>query len=83
MKKIWKSTLSKRLKARFFIGAVETKLLYGCEASTLTRTHSKALDGSYTRMLRMVFNISWKDHVTNAELYGDLPRLTDKIAADA
>ena len=81
MKKIWKSTLSKRLKARFFIGAVETILLYGCEAWTLTRTLSKALDGCYTRMLRMVFNISWKDHVTNAELYGDLPRLTDKIAA--
>jgi hypothetical protein len=81
MKKLWKSSLSRKLKIRFFIAAVETILLYGCEAWTLTKALSKALDGCYTRMLRMVLNISWKDHVTNVELYGDLPKVTDKIAA--
>ena len=39
----------------------------------------KALDGVYSRMLRTALNISWKDHVTNIELYGKLPRLSDTI----
>ena len=30
-------------------------------------------------MLRMAFNVSYKDHLTNAELYGDLPQVTSKI----
>ena len=45
----------------------------------MTPTISKALDGCYTRMLRKVLNISWKQHMTNKELYGDLPKLTHKI----
>ena len=80
MKKIWKSSLSRKLKIRFFTAAVETILLYGCEAWTLTRALSKALDGCYTRMLRMAMNFSYKDHITNVELYGDLPKISDKIA---
>ena len=38
-----------------------------------------ALDGVYTRMLRVALNVSWKDHITNVNLYGKLPRLSDKI----
>ena len=30
-------------------------------------------------MLRVALNISWEDHVKNVDLYGDLPRVTDKI----
>ena len=30
-------------------------------------------------MLRIVLNIFWKQHVTNEELYGDLPKLSCKI----
>ena len=30
-------------------------------------------------MLRMVLNISWKQHVTNEELYGDMPKLSCKV----
>ena len=37
------------------------------------------LDGVYTRMLRVALNMSWKDHITNVNLYGKLPRLSDKI----
>ena len=40
----------------------------------------KSLDGVYTRMLRMALNVSWKQHITNEELYGDLPKVTSKIA---
>ena len=38
-----------------------------------------ALDGVYTRMLRVALNVSRKDHITNVNLYGKLPRLSDKI----
>ena len=40
---------------------------------------AKELDGCYTRMLRSVFNIHWKQHISNAELYGNLPKITQKI----
>ena len=30
-------------------------------------------------MLRIALNVSWEDHMRNIELYGDLPRLSDKI----
>ena len=31
------------------------------------------------RMLRMMFNVTWRDRVRNEVLYGDLPRITKKI----
>ena len=77
--KIWKSSLSKRFKLRLFAATVESVLLYGCEVWTVTNKLAKELDGCYTRMLRTVLNISWKQHVTNAELYGDLPKISHKI----
>ena len=39
----------------------------------------KALDGYYTRMFQDAFDISWKSHITNKELYGDLPKITTNI----
>ena len=30
-------------------------------------------------MLQMAFNVSWKEHMTNEMLYGNLPQLTSKI----
>jgi len=35
--------------------------------------------GTYTRMLCSVLNTSWPDQVTNAEMYSDLPTLSDRI----
>ena len=32
-------------------------------------------------MLVVVLNISWQQHITNTELYGDLPNVPDKVAA--
>ena len=52
MTKIWKSNMSKDLKIRFFIAAIESILLYGCESWALSKAQEKALDGTYTRMLR-------------------------------
>ena len=39
----------------------------------------KSLDGCYTRMLRMVLNVSQRQHITNKELYGELPKLSERI----
>ena len=46
---------------------------------TLTLKTEKELNVSYTRMLRMALGVSWKDRIPNNILYGDLPKLTDKI----
>ena len=54
-------------------------MLYGCEAWTVTPKLDKELDGCYTRMLRTVLNVNWKQHMTNSELYGSLPKISEKI----
>ena len=41
----------------------------------------KALDGSYTRMLRKALNVHWSERMPNVTLYGKLLKLSDKIAA--
>ena len=51
---IWKSPLSTTLKRNLFRAVVESVLLYGSEAWTLTKKHEKKLDGTYTRMLRAI-----------------------------
>ena len=79
LNKIWKSTLPRGFKQRLFAATVESVLLYGCEAWTVTPKLSKDLDGCYTRLLRTVFNVNWKQHITNKELYGSLPKVSEKI----
>ena len=79
LNKIWKSSLCKSLKLRTFLTLVESVLLYGSETWTLTNNLEKSIDGTYTRLLRTVFNVSWYEHLTNRELYGNLPKVTDKI----
>jgi len=68
-------------EAELFQATVETVLLYGCEASTLTPTLERSLKGCYTRMLRAALNIKWWQHVLNSELYDNLPEVGDKVAA--
>ena len=75
----WKSSMSRTTKTRIFRMAVEPILLYGCETWTLKESLVKELDGFYTRMLRKVFNIHWKSHTTNIELYGTIPKLSNTI----
>jgi hypothetical protein len=41
----------------------------------------RSLNGTYTRMLRKEFNVHWSSHITNDVLYGELPRISDKIAS--
>jgi len=70
LKDIWKYKLSKSLKIGLFIAVCESVLLYGSETWTLTKAQEKILDGTYTKMLRMVLGISWKDKISNITLYG-------------
>ena len=79
LRTIWPSTLSKRIKVRLFIATVESVLLYGAETWTITQTMKKQLDGCYTRMLRMALNVSWKLHIPNIQLYGELPPVSTKV----
>ena len=76
---IWKTTLVRTFKVRLLSATVECVLLYGCESWTLTQKLEKMLDGCYIRLLRYAFNISWNDHVTNEELYDNIPKMSQKI----
>ena len=79
MSKIWKSSLPRPLKYRIFAATVQSVILYGCKAWTVSSKLAKSLDGCYTRMLRTAFNIHWKQHIPNKDLYGQIPKVSDKI----
>ena len=84
MRNIWKSTLSRKMKLRLMHTNVESVLLYGCDNWTLTKTLLKQLDGTYTRILRMIINIThttiihWSQKVTNEVLYGTIEKMSTK-----
>ena len=79
LKRIWTSNIKKSIKIRLFVATVESVLLYGSETWSLTKRLTKMIDGCYTRLLRMALNVSWKQHLTNKELYGKLPKISSKI----
>ena len=70
---IWSSTVSNNLKIKIFKTAIEPILLYGCETWTLTKTMEKRLDGTYTRLLMRIQDLSWKNHPSKEQIYGKLP----------
>ena len=39
----------------------------------------KQIDDCFTRLLRMATNISWKDKVTNTQLYRGIPKISEVI----
>ncbi|CAM1308473.1 Uncharacterised protein r2_g1841 [Pycnogonum litorale] len=51
--------------------------MYGATAWTLTKTLESKLDGTYTRMLTAILNISWRRHPTKQQLYGKSPPISD------
>lgn len=76
---IWKSSLQDTTKRNFFQAVVTSVLVYGCTTWTLTKTLEKRIDGNFTRMLRAALNISWTEHPTKDQLYGDLPPISQMI----
>ncbi|KAJ8375765.1 hypothetical protein SKAU_G00063450 [Synaphobranchus kaupii] len=79
MRRMWKSELSRKIKRKLFVSTVESVLLYGAETWTLTAAQEKSLDGCYTRMLHMAQDVFWMEHMSNVDLYVDLPLVTSKI----
>ena len=45
----------------------------------LTKGLEKQVDGCYIHLLRAVQNICWSDHISNKDLYGSLPKLSEKL----
>ena len=81
MRKIWASDLETSLKIKIFRATVEPILLYGSETWTLSRKLEKRLDGTYTRLLMRVKNLSWKTHPTKKQMYCDLKPVTSVLKA--
>ena len=79
MHNIWSSQLSRELKINIFRATIEPILLYGSETWTLTRKVEKHLDGTYTRLLMRVLNLSWRYHHTLNDIYGKLPHITKTV----
>ena len=67
-----------KLKTNFLRAAVESVLVYGAISWTLTAKLEGEIDGAYTRMLREALNKSWREHLTNKELYGNIPKIYPK-----
>jgi hypothetical protein len=79
---IWKSkTLSTALKIRLFRSLVESVLMYGLQAISLTPCQEQKLCGAYTRMLRHVLDRAQDFSMTLDELYADgkIPQLSTSI----
>ena len=38
------------------------------------------IDGTYTRLLMRVQDISWREHKTKEQIYGDIPPISDTVA---
>ena len=74
--KIWKSEFSDGLMIGFFRAMVEKVLLYGSTAWTLTQSLGKKVGRVYTKMLRVVKNVTWRQGITNEVLYAGLPRVS-------
>ena len=62
-----------------FRATTESILTYGCATWTLTQADENKLDGTYTKMLRAVFNINWNDRISNKQLYAGHQKLSQII----
>ena len=67
------SKCSCKTKIKVFRATVENVLFYGAETWTQTAQLTSRIYGTYTNLLRKALNMSWKDYITNAEFYGELP----------
>ena len=77
---VWQSNISNKTKISFFKACVESILLYGSETWTMKKELQDRLDGTYTRLLMRVKNISWHQHKTKAEIYEKLPPISSVVA---
>ena len=76
----WIACNKMRFRAQFR-ATVESGLLYGSEKWTVTKKLEKSVHGRYTRMRGMALKVHWQQLVTNQELYGSLPSVSETIRA--
>jgi hypothetical protein len=69
LSKIFHSPVNDALKIRLFRATVESVLLYGCEALTITKTLAKVIDAAHSALLRYALGIHWPQKMTNDALY--------------
>ena len=80
IKKLCNSNIAKTLKIIIVKVTKETILFYGSETWTINKSLEKIINACYTKLLRMVLNVSWKDNWSNKKLYNDMPKSTNIIA---
>ena len=76
MDTMWKSVLSDNLKRSFFHATVESVLMYGASAWSLTKSLESKLDRTYNGILRAILNIFWRQHPTKLQLRGPIPDIS-------
>ena len=78
--RVWKSkTITREVKINVFKATVESVLLYNATTWRMTGGLEKSLDGTYTKLLRYALNVRWQDHVKNVDLYGSLPKVSNRL----
>ena len=78
--RVWRShTIDRQIKINLFLATIESIFLYNATTWTMTKSLEIMLDGAYTKLLRYALNVSWKDHITNVELFGKLPKVSVRL----
>ena len=68
--KLWKSKIiSRHTKLKIFNSNVKSVLLYGSETWRTTKQLQRKIQVFINNCLRRIFNINWKDKITNKELW--------------
>ncbi|GFS04037.1 endonuclease-reverse transcriptase [Elysia marginata] len=63
--KIWKSSISFKVKHKLFRSLVNSILTYGCETWSLLADTERRIQVFENKCLRKLLRISYKDHITN------------------
>jgi len=78
---VWKSGASTTTKLRLFKAMAESALTFGCASWVLPKRLADRLRTTYSRMLRYVTGVSWRDQAEVEHLfdYGRLPQLHSTV----
>ena len=68
-KNVWdRRGITTQTKIKVYKAVVLTTLLYGCEAWTVYKRHSKKLNHFHTTRLRKLLNINWQERIPDTEV---------------
>ncbi|KAJ8402034.1 hypothetical protein AAFF_G00372690 [Aldrovandia affinis] len=69
LRNIWSSNaITTAIKLRLYMSVVIPTATYACETWMKTASITNMLDVFHRRCLRTILKISWRDHITNAEV---------------